>query len=259
MNVPTGRASALAVHATGFCKELWAPVTEDLAARGAHVDVSTIDLPGHGDRRPLPPPLDWWDLGRDVAAHFTGGRTLGIGHSSGATAIAMAEILRPGTFVALVLIEPIVFPGPYSRSDDNVLVMGALRRRARFASREEARKNWQGRGPFERWEDRALEAYVACGLRSSGNGFELACNPADEAEYYRSGYAHNAFDRLSEIGAPVTLVVGEHSRTHPPATVERLVGELRSAAVEVVTGATHFVPMEQPGAVAEIIDAVAES
>ncbi len=69
----------LAVHATGFCKELWGPVAALLAPN----PVVAPDQRGHGDSSTPPPPYDWWDLGRDLLEVVAAGgtsRPLGLGH-----------------------------------------------------------------------------------------------------------------------------------------------------------------------------------
>lgn len=244
----------VAVHATGFCKEVWQPVVADGLG---DCDVVAIDQRGHGESDEPPVPFDWWDLGRDIVAvldHLSLPTAVGVGHSSGAAALVMAEVLRPGTFVGLVLIEPIVFPGPPMRHEASPLAAGAEQRRSAFPSRDAARESYRGRGPFAHWDDRVLDAYVRGGLRERADGgVELRCRPDFEAECYRSGTAHGAWDRLGEVRCPAVVVAGSESDPHHLTLAERQADALGDAAVVVVDGATHFLPMERPRITAEIL------
>lgn len=245
------------VHATGFCKETWNPVTTHLA----ELRSIAIDQRGHGASMVGDPPFDWWDLGRDVLvvvdAVAATRPAIGVGHSSGAAALAMAELLRPGTFDHLVLIEPITFPGPYGPGDDHPLAIGARKRQEAFASLDEAEQRFRGRGPFSRWTDEALSAYLRFGIvPDTDGGHRLACAPDTEAEFYRAATTHAAWERLPEIACPVTLVVGQDSESHPPAFVEQLAARFQNSTTTVIEGATHFVPMEKPEEVAKIIEEV---
>jgi len=247
----------VAVHATGFCKELWEPVIRRTRRPWW---VVAPDQRGHGDSGTPPPPLDWWDLGRDLLAvvdHAAGERPAGLGHSSGAAALVMAELLRPGTFRALVLVEPIVFPPPYFRAEENPMSAAALRRRASFPSPEAALAAFRGRGPFRYWTDEALALYATHGLRPQGGAWALKCPPELEAEFYRGATAHGAWEGLGEVGCPVLLVAGADSDSHPAPFLEASGRRFGDARLEVVPGAGHFVPMEQPGAVAGLLDSLA--
>lgn len=246
----------VAAHATGFCKELWEPVIRR-ARRPWRVKAP--DLRGHGDSSPPPLPLDWWDLARDLLAvvdHTAEDRPVGLGHSSGAAALAMAELLRPGTFRALVLVEPIVFPPPYFRAEENPMSAAALRRRSSFPSPVAAFAAFRERGPFGRWADEALALYVEHGLRPHGGAWALKCTPEVEAELYRGATAHGAWERLGEVHCPVLLVAGAGSDTYPAPFLDAVGRRFADARVAVVPGAGHFAPMEQPGAVAELLDSV---
>ncbi len=252
--VHDGRGAAiLCVHATGFCKETWDPVVEELRGAGVGNPVVAVDQRGHGDTTRPAVPFDWWDLGRDageVAAALGAPLALGIGHSSGGAALIMAELLAPGTFAALLLVEPIVFPGPYVVHDPHPLSEGALRRRASFASPAEALANFRGKGPFAGWDDRALQAYVGGCLGPEGDRWALKCRPDVEAAFYRHATVHAAWERLGEVATPAIVVAGEGSDTHPEAFARLQAERLGNARAQVVAGATHFVPMERPDAVA---------
>lgn len=240
-------------HATGFCKEIWGPVVDELRVRRVDSEIIAFDQRGHGDSPPIEGNVDWWNLGDDALAAAGGGTSLiGVGHSSGGTALLMAELLRPGTFAALILVEPVVFPPPHARDADSPLAAGALRRKASFPSRRAALENFRGRGPFAGWDERALEAYVDGGTRRQGGALALKCRPEVEAEFYRSGSAHGVWERLGEIGARCLLVAGEfsgiYSSEFAAAQAQRL-----GARLEIVPGASHFFPMQQPERLAEII------
>lgn len=248
----SGEPRLVFVHANGFCKEVWRPVVEELGRPG-HV---TIDQPGHGGSEAPDAPIDWWDFGRNALAVLDAvgaDRPIGVGHSSGAATLAMAEIERPGTFSRLVLVEPIVFPPPYRRVSEHPLIAGALRRRTTFTSADDAADAYRGRGPFAAWDERALRAYVEHGFGPGDGGWTLRCRPETEAEVYAGSEAHGAWDRLGEIGCAVDLVAGEHSDTHHEAFARRQADRFANARLHVVRGASHFVPMEDPAALAEIV------
>lgn len=248
-------APVLAVHATGFCKETWGPVVADLRQIGHDCPVVAIDQRGHGDSAAPEPPFDWWDLGADslAVARTLGAGVIGVGHSSGAAALAMAELLGPGTFRSLLLVEPIIFPGPFGRMEDNPMATAALRRRRSFPSPGAAADNFRDKPPFAAWDERALQAYVTGGLVARDEGWELKCSPEVEAEYYRSAGDHGAWDRLGEIGVPVVLVAGASSDTHPGPFLEATRQRFARATAVVVDDASHFVPMEKPAVVAELL------
>ncbi len=256
-----GGPGTLLIHATGFCKEVWAPVVD--ATRGA-VPIAALDQRGHGDSSPINAPFDWWDLGRDaldVLGRLGWTSAVGVGHSSGAAALVMAELLRPGTLRAMVLVEPIVFPGPpYVRMEENPMSAGALRRRATFPSSDAVVDSYRGRGPFAHWDERVLRAYATHGFRADGaGGWTLKCAPEQEAEFYRGATLHGVWSRLGEVEPPVLVVGGAASTSHTPDFLRLQAEQFPHASVRIVDGASHFLPMEQVGVMAEIVGAVSES
>ena len=119
---------------------------------------------------------------------------------------------------------------------------------------DDARANFAGKAAFTRWTQASLDAYVRGGLRRAGDVWELKCSPDSEADFYRGAVATGAWDRLADLTVGVTLVAGEYSDTHTPAFMESMAGQIPSVEVEIVPGTTHFVPMEDPGAIAGIVD-----
>lgn len=250
-----GYPGVFLMHATGFAKEVWDPVVVELRRRGVVGLCAAADQRGHGDSGVPEPPFAWAALGRDVAAvlEVLGGSWIGVGHSSGGAAIAMAQIVSPDLFEALLLIEPIIFPPPHLRIEDHPFAALALRRRVFFADRDDALANFAGKGLFARWDRRALDAYVDSALRCDGDQLRLKCDPETEAEFYRTGSGHDAWDHLDSIGVPVTLMAGSDSNSHPAAFVGLLEERFQDVTVLVVDGATHFVAMERPNLVANAV------
>ncbi len=257
---PSGVTLALA-HATGFCRGVWDPVIDELRVAGIEDSVVLWDHRGHGESEKPPLPIDWWDAARDGLAVLAGvsGPIVGIGHSLGAASLLMAEILAPGTFSAIVAIEPIVFPPPYRPIDHHPMVEAAKRRRRSFASPGAALANFASKAVFGGWDGRALEAYVNCGLRPDGDHWVLACQPEYEAAFFAASPLHGAWDRLGEVAPPVHVVAGRDSDTHPAEFADAQTGRLGNGTLEIVEGSGHFLPMEQPGRVAAIIGQVISS
>lgn len=236
-------------HATSFCGAVWDPIAEQID--GPHLIWDQI---GHGRSAPISRPFDWWDFGADVAKRIADvdGPLIGVGHSMGGAALVMAELMAPGSFDYLVLIEPILLPPPFAPRDTQV-ARSAERRRANFPSLADARNHLRSKPPFSSWDDRAFEGYLRDGFRPTGNQSEvtLSCRPEDEAEIYRSAFAHGTWSRLGGIRVPTLVMAGALSETHSEAFIRQLVSRFPSAGFEIVAGVGHFLPMEKPHLVAD--------
>ena len=102
-------------HATGFCATAWAAVAEDLGV----LPWTAWDYRGHGRSGGGTIPVSWWSMGFDAGAVRDATpveRAIGVGHSMGGAALLMAQLFDPRRFDALILFEPIVFPGPSTRT-----------------------------------------------------------------------------------------------------------------------------------------------
>lgn len=248
---PTGSPLVCLVHATGFCKELADPIVAELGELETGFRALAIDQRAHGDSGVPDPPFDWWDIGRDLVEIIDGvAPVVGVGHSAGGAALVLAELLRPGTFAALVLVEPIILPPPYFRDPDNYMAQLARKRRDVFVSRTAAYENWRDKEPFSSWDDRVLRAYVEGGLRDTGDGVVLKCSKSSEAEFFTAATDHAAWDRLAEVATPTLILAGEHSTTHQESFTRALADRMQSARYEIIPGTSHFLWMERPALVA---------
>ena len=243
----------LFVHASGFCKELWRPVVRSVRQDRPDLAHISMDLRGHGDSDPGNDGFGWDLLSRDVIEILADVESpvVGVGHSCGAALIARAEILAPGRFSSLVLIEPIVRPPPYGRFPEP-LAEGALRRRRRFATRQEAIDRFRSRG-FGNWTDEMLALYVDHGFVHSDAGLDLKCRPETESEVFIEGRNHDTWDHLGNIDVPVTVVTAEHSNSHRDPYLSLLVRQFKDAKLITIPGVTHLAPMETPATIGSIV------
>ncbi|NGO73872.1 3-oxoadipate enol-lactonase, partial [Streptomyces boncukensis] len=65
--------------------------------------------------------------------------------------------------------------------------------------------------------------------------------------------AFDAADALGGIGVPTLVVVGAEDDTTPPAEARALVAGVPDARLALVPGAAHLTPVEQPGAVTDLL------
>lgn len=252
-----GRRSARVFysHATGFCAGSWAAVAEECS-----LEWTAWDFRGHGGSGRVAPRLSWWEMGADAAAVRDSSpttRAIGVGHSMGGAALVMAQLDDRTRFDALVLYEPILPVPPFRRDRQEPLAVRARKRRAEFASRQEALANYSSKPPFDRWDRRALEGYVGSGVTDRSGVAGLACLPDTEAEVFIASRAHAVLERLGEIEIPVVVVWGAETDTYPREVAEEIAsGFVRGqVAIEPETG--HFGPMERPVSLARLIEQTA--
>lgn len=251
-------------HAAGFHGLVFAPLARHLA--GAYRCVS-FDGRGHGDTAlPDGVHLDWPGLADDLLATVDGlglERPYGFGHSSGGTVALLAEQARPGTFRAIYCFEPVIVPvdPPLGRDEANWLAAAARRRRATFASRDEALRHYASKPPLATLAPEARAAYVEHGFADvgdgdaagGGGGVTLKCRPEVEAAVYELATAHDAYARLPEIACPVMVATGELSEGFLTEQAGVHAGRLPRGSTEVVGGVGHFGPLERPDVVAAAV------
>ncbi|HEV3401742.1 MAG TPA: alpha/beta hydrolase [Acidimicrobiales bacterium] len=246
----------LIVHGTGFCAGMMAPLAAELTSS---YRCAGVDLRGHG-ASPVVPGVGyhWHDLAGDVLAALDAlevAPAYAVGHSSGGAALLLAASRDPSRFEALWCFEPIVWPDPVALRDRaQGLAAAASRRRAVFASREEAAANFASKPPFSGFDPRVLAAYLDCGFAERADGtVELCCPPEVEAEMYRMGVTHDGFSRLPRVACPVTVARGDRSEALGQEVVVAQVAALsRGQAVEL-DGLGHFGPLEDPARVAAAV------
>jgi hypothetical protein len=100
----------------------------------------------------------------------------------------------------------------------NPMADAALRRRATFASYDEALANFARKAPLNELHPDALAAYVTGGFAPGADGsVTLRCSPATEAEVFRGAGNNEAFAALSEIDLPRHADRARPSRSLRPA------------------------------------------
>ncbi len=247
----------LLVHGTGFHGYVWKPIAQSL---GKDARVFAVDQRGHGDS--IKPENDYrWENFAEDLHHLIAGLGLGavtaVGHSAGATAIALCAATHPGLVRQAVLVDPILFPGAVDgHLLENPLAHRARKRRMVWESRTSMFHSYRGREPFKTWREDVLWAYIEEGtaLRPDGH-IELKCPGAIEAQIFENAPQLNGFAVLPQVRVPVLLLRGEWSDAFPQTSAAHALTLLPHAQLEIVPGATHFVPMERPEAVERAVRA----
>lgn len=248
-------------HATGFHGYCYLPIADEL---GDECTSFALDYRGHGDTaRPEDWAVDWARYGDDALAAAEAiapdGGLIGFGHSMGGAGLLMAAHRNPGLFDALVVFEPIVFP-PRDPDAEAVeppsLAVGARKRRATFASFDEAVANYASKPPMMMFDPDVLRLYVAHGFRPSPEGVRLKCDPEHEARTFENGGAHRAWDHLGDIKTPVVVMAGADDGTSPAAIAPRVAEALPNAEFVYRETWNHFTPFVEPAAMADAIRAV---
>jgi pimeloyl-ACP methyl ester carboxylesterase len=257
---PEGRPlDVLFLHANGFCASTYRGILSPLADR---LRILAVDQRGHG-RTTLPAvPFAanvWRGYSDDLLAVLDAlGETPTVlaGHSMGGTACLLAAAERPDAAKRLVLFDPVIITPERAAllgeegMKSSPLAQGALRRRASFPSRDAAFEGYRGRGAFRTWSDEMLSDYLLDGLTEDGEGgLRLSCAPEWESANFATP-SPDAVGGIPGIQASIRILKAEHGSTAQFEVHEAAVLE-SGARIEIVPGASHFLPMERPELVRE--------
>jgi pimeloyl-ACP methyl ester carboxylesterase len=172
---------------------------------------------------------------------------IGVGHSCGGAMLAWIELMRPGSFDALVLYEPII-PVPEIERISTPLSDGAMRRKSAFRSKQDAFDYLVRKSLFAKVDRAVIEAYVDHAFAETYDGhYALKCKPETEADFYTAASTQRLFDYLPKIRIPVLIMAGEHSTSSiGPDQFLHIARSIPNAEYKIMTGLGHLGPMESP-------------
>jgi lipase len=261
----------LLIHATGFHARCWDQVISLLGNR----HIIAIDQRGHG-RSSGTDYDNWKDFGRDVTAVLAQlelDDIVAVGHSMGGyVAVSVAAAVaqsQPSLFRNLILIDPVIVdPARYQETaptdQERALSIASMgRRRNQFDSAQQMIDRFSAREPYSLFTPEALRDYCNYGLlpAADGNGLVLACDPFFEASIYITlSSDRHILDDVALVTVPVLVVRAKlpedpnqrQGFTFSP-TWPELASHFSNAEDKHLPEHSHFIPMEDPLLVAELI------
>ena len=253
----------LLVHAAGFHARVWDAVCRRLPGRR----IIALDLRGHGRSDKIGIPGSWDLFGEDIA-HLV--RTLdlrdaiGVGHSMGGRCVTMGADLVPDAFAGLLLVETIMpLTRPRRPRQNGGPADYVRKRRNEWASPEEMLERFMDRAPYSAWDPEVLADFIRWGLlpNPDGEGYVLACPPDVEAGVYATNTTGPVMRPImAGLDLPVIVVRARQLKPGQPrvafatsSTPPQLASLFPDAEDVVLPERSHFVPMEDPGIVADYV------
>ncbi|MCP3855202.1 MAG: alpha/beta hydrolase [Actinomycetia bacterium] len=252
-------------HGNGMAGAMWQPVAQLLEGT---IRPILVDFRGHGSSdNEVDIDVHWDRITEDLVAvtervgELTEGRDLfGAGHSLGGAISLRVEALHPGTYAALTVFEPILFPpeGVPEMTSHPIATL-ARKRRMEFDSVDQIIERFGSRPPFDHCVPAALAAYAEAGTRSLPNGgVRLACEGELEARIFEAEHI-DTWSRLGAVTCPVTVLAGTTVDNRPAELAEPVARALPNATFTLYESLTHMGPMEDPELFAQIIGAMVRS
>ena len=230
----TGPAVVL-LHGLADTHDLW---RHQLGPLAEHHRVIAFDLRGHG-RSPFDgADFSLGDLAADVGqalADLGVERAVVAGLSMGGGVAQVLAIERPDLVTALVLVSTSSEFPPATR--DRFLMRAALAEREGMAAVVDA--------TVPRWFTSRFAARQPDEVDRTRRSV-LAIDPRAFAAASRANAARHLTDRLSRIRCPVLFVGGSDDPAEPQRALEIYRRRLSALRWELLDGASHLVPVEQP-------------
>ncbi|OSD07221.1 hypothetical protein PYCCODRAFT_1463520 [Trametes coccinea BRFM310] len=294
---PTG-LTLLFFHNTGSHKEVWEPIIQNIfeqASNGTHSksvgirEAWTWDWQTHGEAGRLNAAVVARAKKHIVLAElahsikrfaategFLHGHNLaGIGHCSGGTSLVLTTIddAQPGLkYKVMIIMEPSIVARESAIQDlhDHLKGLRAMveRRRHTWKSREAARRHFQGRPPWRKWDPRTLQLFVEHGLTerlvqnadgSSAIQVTTCCSPFQEGSAYYGAesnedhYAAAETLKTLDPDLPVHMLFVTPPEVWPEYQREAALRLRKFASVKLIPNVGHFLVQEKPDMVASLV------
>ena len=214
------RAKAHFYGGNGFTVGNYQPLLTELAAV---FDISALAMRGYWYDKPKARVLTR-EQDADLLIKFLeetqDGPVVGIGHSQGATATAMAAAKRPDLFSALYLIEPVTFTKSqallYKLIPRRVKLKrqpfkSALTKQKFWANIDEFYDSLREKSAYRRISDEHLYLFAEQSLIQQDDGrYAFIFTPEQEiANYFGIPYIDGALKKLAKTTVPYQLIIGK--------------------------------------------------
>jgi len=265
-----GRADGVRLffsHGNGFAADAYFPYWRHLLT---NFDLLLFDFRNHGHNVPVVPPHHTYEqLTRDlerviqaVKVRLGERPTAGLFHSMSART-AMKHAIEIGSrWDALVLFDPPNVPPPdhplypAMAAFEKRLVDWALHRRRRFGTIDELAQEYLQSRTTARWISGEHDLMARSVLRKSpdGDGYELVCDPENEARIYAQALTLNLWPHASEFGGPVKLIGCDPNMKAAAGTgpANQALGIEGGYDYSLVEGAGHLLQIEKPQECAQL-------
>ncbi|KAL4889913.1 toxin biosynthesis protein [Aspergillus ambiguus] len=246
-----GDVTIIAAHGTGFPKELYEPLWEELLLRTKTSDfriraIWVADVANQGasgilNEQHLGNDPSWYDHSRDLIHminHFRDQMPrpiIAVGHSLGATQLIFTSLFHPRLFASLLLIEPHVKEKITNFDSKSLLAKTSLKRDiwpSRTIAIDKARKvfwNWDPR-VFQRWCEvgyRELPTAIHANINGDPNNRPVTLTSTKYQETMM--YIRLNLKRHTELGLEDAYGPEGHMESgpsHDPLTVPDMLGPL---------------------------------
>ncbi|KAG2180244.1 hypothetical protein INT43_004033, partial [Umbelopsis isabellina] len=273
----TRTVNVLWSHANGFHKESLHPLMRRVANQlktdyqNVNFEFYAWDARNHGDsarlnEKELHETFSWQDHAYDIRQivdvlelKTPECQLIGVGHSVGATSTILCEFRFPGTFDAILALEPIlsvqVLPEEIRLSSP---WLSSRNRRDTWDSTEDAYKFFSKRKFYKTWDPEVLDLYVVgenfrgwheYGLYQDDNGkMRLKCSPEQEyAVYWYDHHAHHiAWRSLRALRIPIHILFVAPSTTFQLDELKHFEDIAPTGTYTIVKGG-HLIPLEDLG------------
>jgi pimeloyl-ACP methyl ester carboxylesterase len=251
------------LHGNGFCAGAYAPLVRYLAGK---LHITASDIRGHSgsEFETMKRIRKWRVFAEDLNLLIRSAQkppVIGMGHSLGAVATAIAAASHPDLFKALILIDPVFLPPHILWKAAGMRLLGlagprgarARKRRRVFNGKADAFRYFVSRGIFKSWSPEFVQAYLECGiLEKDEQTAVLRCDPELEAQIFES-VPLDVWSQCRKISCPVLAVRGEQSDVFLKEAAVRLARTAVDCEVITIPDCGHFLTMEKPGPCAQVI------
>lgn len=247
----------------GFAAGVYMPLLTKLSAR---FDISSLAMRGYWQDLPTLKKLTREQDAEVLIAFLEQTQdkpVVGIGHSQGATATAIAAAKRPDLFSQLYLIEPVTFTKSQKLMMDLMpsrLKIGhepfksTLTKQAEWQSIEAYYEYLRSHRAFKRIDDDNLHVFAKNSLVQEGEGYRLLFAPKQElASYFDTPFVNDALKKLNNIALPYTIIMGKPSIFISHKVRKVWQNLVPTQQITEFSDNGHLLPMEAPEQCADII------